>query len=185
MPYHTPIKLHAADVKHLKNKKRMPGARVAAKFPPPHTSRIRAPVAELTLRELEALASTGLTGFLTLFHAAVTSKAASLLKSSASRLISENESASETVTNRTSLTGDTAAFSERYDIDLRHIEASDSDRLLEVITESLRRNVIVKSDLINGPNASTFNEVDASSRGFATASSGSNCFLGSHFKLSP
>ncbi len=163
----------------------MPGRKAEAEKPPPQTSRIRAPVAELTLRELEAFASAGLTGFLTLFHAAVAGEAAGLLESGARGLVSEDESAGETVADGAGLAGDAAALGERNDVDLGHVEAGDGDGLLEVIAESLGRNVIVESDLVDGPDTGAFDEIDAGGRGLATACSGGNCFLGSHFKLSP
>ena len=172
-------------MKYFNNKKPMPGRKAEAEKTPPQTSRIRAPVAELTLRELEALAGTGLTGFLTLFHAAVAGKATGLLESGAGRLIGENESAGETVADGAGLTGNAAALCERDDVNLGHVKSGDGDGLLEVVAESLGSDVFVESDLVDGPDTGTFNEIDAGGRGFATACSGGNCFLGSHFKLSP
>ena len=172
-------------MKYFKNKKPMPGRKAEAEIPPPQTSRIRAPVAELTLRELEALAGTGLTGFLTLFHAAVAGKATGLLESGAGSLIGENESAGETVADGAGLAGNAAALGERDDVDLRHVKSGDGDGLLKVVAESLGSDVFVESDLVDGPNTGTFNEIDAGCRSFATACSGGNCFFGSHFKLSP
>jgi hypothetical protein len=129
-------KLHAADVKYFKNKKPMPGRKAEAEKTPPQTPRIRAPVAELTLRELEALASTGLTGFLTLFHAAVAGKATSLLENGAGVFVGLDESTGKTVTDCTSLTSAAAALSEHDNINLGKVVTSNFDWLLKIAAES-------------------------------------------------
>ena len=47
------------------------------------------------------------------------------------------------------------------------------------------RKILFKGDAVDGPVALAFNEIDAGGRGLATAGSGGNCFLRSHFQNPP
>ena len=134
----------------------------------------------LTLRELEALAGTRLTGFLALLHAAVTRHAAGLLESGAEIGVSLDERTGQTVADCASLTGNAAALREHDNVGCRKVVAGNCDRLLEIVAKSLGGDVSLEGFTVDGPFTLAFNERDARDGGFAAAGAGGNDLLGCH-----
>ena len=119
----------------------------------------------LTLRELEAGASTTLTGFLTFFHAGIAGQAASLLEHFTIGSIQCAESAGECVTHCASLTCDAAALSGDEHVILAD-EVGHSERLVDVSAERFAGDVTLSSNAIDGPLAFASDQTDVSDCGF-------------------
>ena len=146
---------------------------IAERRPAPHRFR-------LTLRELEALAGTRLTGFLALLHAAVTRHAAGLLERGAEIRVGFDQRTGQSVADGTGLTGNAATLREHDNVGRGKVVAGDRDRLLEIVAERLRGDVGLEGFAVDGPFALAFNERNARDGGFAAAGAGGNDLLGCH-----
>jgi len=122
----------------------------------------------LALGELEALASSWLTGLFAFLHARVTSEEAVWLDQLAMLRIDFREGAGDRVADGDGLAVDSAAFDDDVQIefvDRRDVLERSEDRVLELN----RRKVFFKRAVVDGDLASAFGQPDAGDCGFAAA----------------
>ena len=122
----------------------------------------------LSLGELACTASLLETVLLSLDHTRVATEEACLLEGGTEAFVCLAKSACETVTDRTCLSGITAAANEGDDVELA-FGIGNSEGLVNDELESIEAEIVVDVTAVDGYNTGAGNDANASNRAFSSA----------------